>query len=76
MEKTIVFKNNRSQAVRLPKALALPEDVKCVDIIAIGRTRIISPVGESWDNWFDGENVTADFMDDREQPSEQRREHF
>ncbi|UWS31844.1 type II toxin-antitoxin system VapB family antitoxin [Erwinia pyrifoliae] len=55
--------------------MALPEDVKCVDMIAIDRTRIISSVDESWDNWFDGENVTADFMDDREQPSEQRREH-
>lgn len=47
MEKTTVFKSNRSQAVRLPKAVALPEDVKHVDIVAIGRTRIITPAGES-----------------------------
>lgn len=47
MEKTTVFKSNRSQAVRLPKAVALPEDVKYVDIVAIGRTRIITPAGES-----------------------------
>ncbi len=32
MVKTTVFKSNRSQAVRLPKAVALPEDVKHVDI--------------------------------------------
>ncbi len=32
------------------------EDVKKVEIIAIGRTRIITPAGESWDSWFDGEN--------------------
>ncbi len=51
---TTVFLSNRSQAVDLPKAVALPEDVKKVEIIAIGRTRIITPAGESWDSWFDG----------------------
>ncbi|VYT46775.1 AbrB/MazE/SpoVT family DNA-binding domain-containing protein [Citrobacter amalonaticus] len=76
MEKTIVFKSNRSQAVRLPKAVALPEDVKHVDIVAVGRTRIITPAGESWDSWFDGESVTSDFMTAREQPGDQDREGF
>ncbi|NIF33754.1 antitoxin [Enterobacter sp. Cy-643] len=76
MEKTTVFKSNRSQAVRLPKAVALPEDVKHVDIVAIGRTRVITPAGESWDSWFNGDSVTADFMSDREQPGEQLREEF
>ncbi|APJ64613.1 antitoxin [Escherichia coli] len=73
---TTVFLSNRSQAVRLPKAVALPEDVKKVEIIAIGRTRIITPAGESWDSWFDGENVSADFMDTRDQPAMQERESF
>ncbi|EES1499752.1 toxin-antitoxin system antitoxin VapB [Escherichia coli] len=73
---TTVFLSNRSQAVRLPKAVALPEDVKKVEIIAIGRTRIITPAGESWDCWFDGENVSADFMDIRDQPAMQERESF
>ena len=41
---TTVFLSNRSQAVRLPKAVALPEDVKKVEIIAIGRTRIITHI--------------------------------
>ncbi|VYU40041.1 AbrB/MazE/SpoVT family DNA-binding domain-containing protein [Metakosakonia massiliensis] len=76
MEKTTVFKSNRSQAVRLPKAVALPEDVKHVDIVAVGRTRIITPAGESWDSWFDGESVTSDFMAAREQPGGQDREGF
>ena len=71
MEKTTVFKNNRSQAVRLPKAVALP-----VEIIAGGRTRIITPAGEGWDSWFDGEDVTSDFMTARDQPDEQERESF
>ena len=34
MEKTTLFKSNRSQAVRLPKAVALPDDVKQVEIVA------------------------------------------
>lgn len=73
---TTVFLSNRSQAVRLPKAVALPDDVKRVEIIAVGRTRIITPAGESWDSWFDGENVSADFMTSRDQPPMQEREAF
>jgi antitoxin VapB len=76
VEQGSVFQSNRSQAIRLPKAVALPEDVKRVDVVAIGRTRIISPVGESWDTWFDGEGVTADFMPGREQPADQERDRF
>lgn len=74
MEQGSVFQSNRSQAVRLPKAVALPADVKRVDVVAIGRTRIITPVGESWDSWFDSEGVTTDYMAEREQPAEQQRE--
>ncbi len=73
---TTVFLSNRSQAVRLPKAVALPEDVKKVDVIAVGRTRIITPAGEPWDSWFDGDSVSADFMNDREQPAVQERDAF
>ncbi|MCW6023231.1 toxin-antitoxin system antitoxin VapB [Serratia marcescens] len=73
---TTVFLSNRSQAVRLPKAVALPEDVKRVEVIAVGRTRIITPVGEGWDSWFDGEDISTDFMTSRDQPPMQERETF
>lgn len=76
MEQASVFQSNRSQAVRLPKAVALPDDVKRVDVIAVGRSRIIAPAGEGWDSWFDGESVTNDFMSEREQPDHQEREAF
>lgn len=76
MEQGAVFQSNRSQAVRLPKAVALPEDVKWVDVVAVGRARIIAPTGEAWDSWFDGECVTADYMVEREQPIDQEREAF
>jgi antitoxin VapB len=76
VEQGAVFQSNRSQAVRLPKAVALPEGVKRVDVVAVGRARIITPTGESWNSWFEGEGVTADFMAERDQPTEQDREGF
>ena len=72
--RTRVFKSNRSQAVRLPKAVAFPESIKDVEIIAIGNKRVIAPVGQSWDDWFDAPGVSSDFMADREQPEDQVRE--
>lgn len=74
MERAGVFKTNQSQAVRLPKSVALPGSVKQVDIVALGRSRLIAPAGEAWDSWFDGEGVTEDFMCDREQPVDQERD--
>jgi antitoxin VapB len=76
MEQGAVFQSNRSQAIRLPKAVALPDDVKRVDIVAVGRTRIIAPAGEVWDSWFEGTDATADFMSERDQPALQEREAF
>lgn len=73
---TTIFKTNRSQAVRLPKADAFPDNIKPVEVIAVGRKRIIVPAGESWDDWFEGPSVSQDFMEDREQPKGQDREVF
>lgn len=73
---TKIFLSNRSQAVRLNKDVALPDNVTEVDIIAEGNQRIIVPAGESWDVWFDGPVVSDDFMLSREQPEEQIREVF
>jgi antitoxin VapB len=74
--KTKLFKSNRSQAVRLPKDVAFPESVRDVEIVAIGDKRIISPAGRFWDEWFDGPGVSSDFMVERPQPEDQRRESF
>lgn len=59
---TTVFISNRSQVIRLPNALALPQNIKRVEVIAVGQARIIVPAGTSWDLWFDGEQVSDDFM--------------
>jgi antitoxin VapB len=73
---TTIFKSNKSQAVRLPKAVEMPEGVKAVDIVSVGNKRIISPAGTAWDDWFASEGVSDDFMDNREQPEPQKRDTF
>jgi len=74
--KTKIFKSNKTQAVRLPKAVAFDESVTSVEIVALGNTRIISPAGECWAQWFDGPGISDDFMNDREQPADQEREEL
>ena len=76
MERAGVFKSNKSQAVRLPKAVSLPESVKQVDIIRLGRARLIAPSGELWESWFNEPGVSEDFMETRDQPTDQERESF
>jgi len=76
MVQTKVFKSNQSQAVRLPKAVAFPKHVSEVSIAVIGKTRVISPVAQSWDSWFDSPAAGLDFMEDRVQPEHQQRESF
>lgn len=71
---TKIFKSNKSQVVRLAKAVAYPDSVVEVEITAIGDKRIITPVGCSWDDWFDGPGVSEDFMTQRQQPADQLRE--
>lgn len=74
MIQTKVFKSNQSQAVRLPKAVAFPLNVKDVEIVVVGSSRIITPANQTWDAWFEGAPVSDDFMTDREQPALQERE--
>lgn len=58
-----VFINNRTQAVRLPLDVRLPEGVHKVEVRARGNERIISPLGQTWDSFFlGGPAVSDDFM--------------
>ena len=73
--RTRIFLSNRSQAVRLPKAVALPPTVKEVEVVAVGTTRIITPAGTGWDVWFDEPGVSEDFFaEGRAQPLDQQRD--
>ena len=72
---TKLFKSNRTQAVRLPKAAAFPDDVTEVEIIVIGSSRLICPVGHRWDTYFDRKSkVSDDFMVERDQGAFEERE--
>jgi antitoxin VapB len=74
MTSSTVFTTNRSQAVRLPKAVAFPEGVHEVDILKIGRSRVIVPKGKRWDDLFhSGPRAREDFMVRREQPAAEER---
>lgn len=77
MATSTVFINNRTQAVRLPAEMRLPEDVKQVNVRARGNERIITPIAETWDSFFttDG-TVTDDFLPARASQTQQDREAF
>jgi antitoxin VapB len=68
-----LFKSNRSQAVRLPKELAFPDDVKQVAIRRVGKARIILPADSAWDDFFDAPGVDVERA---KQPEAERREPF
>ena len=61
-----VFVNNRTQAVRLPLDVRLPEGVQKVKIRVRGQERIIAPVDQTWDTFFlNGPVVSDDFLTER-----------
>lgn len=74
---TRLFLSNRSQAVRIPAELRLPDSVKQVEVRARGCERIIAPLGSSWDSFFlSGPSVPDDFMDERASQQQEERESF
>ena len=70
-----VFVNNRTQAVRLPLDVRLPEGVHKVEIRVKGQERIIAPLGQSWDSFFvGGPRVSEDFLPERPPQQQAERE--
>jgi antitoxin VapB len=77
MTTSTVFINNRSQAIRLPAALRLPDSVKRVDVRARGCERVIAPLGQTWDSFFaDDTQVSDDFLVTRASQTPSEREAF
>lgn len=69
-----LFWNNKSQALRLPKALEFGAGVTEVSVVAQGNTRMITPVESSWDAWFAQGASDDALLPEREQPAMQQRE--
>ena len=70
-----VFLNNRTQAVRLPLDVRLPEGVHKVEIRVKGHERILAPIGQTWDSFFlDGPRVSDDFLSERATQQQSERE--
>lgn len=77
METGTVFKNNSTQAVRLPVDARFPDNVKKVSVRIVGQDRILTPVANTWDSFFlQGTPVTDDFMTERASQEQQERELF
>ena len=72
---TVIFRSNRTQAVRLPKDVAFPEGVREVEIVKVGNSRVISPVGHRWDSFFDRPSRPSDdFLAERNQGAFEERD--
>jgi len=73
MQTARLFKNGRSQAVRLPKEYRFDGDR--VFVKRVGNSVVLIPYEEPWQSLFDSlERFSEDFMQDREQPVQQERE--
>jgi antitoxin VapB len=69
MTSSTLFTGKGYQMVRLPKAVAFPENVQQVDILKIGHSRVIVPQGKRWDDLFQsGPRTSEDFMAEGQQP--------
>jgi antitoxin VapB len=73
MTRATLFTDHGIQIVRLAKAVAFPSDVHQVDVLKIGRSRVIVPRGERWNDLFYDGPRAEDFMVERSQPPTERR---
>jgi antitoxin VapB len=71
MQTAKLFKNGRSQAVRLPKEFRMEGDR--VGIKKVSNTIVLIPLDDPWKPLFDSlDKFSDEFMNDREQPTEQQ----
>lgn len=77
MLKGSVFFANKTQAVRLPLEARFNQNVKKVFIRRNGEERILCPVENVWDSFFlSDDKVTEDFLSERAEQTESKREEF
>jgi antitoxin VapB len=74
MQTAKLFKNGRSQAVRLPKEFRFEGDR--VFIKKVGNSVVLIPYQRPWQTLFESlDQFSNDFMESREHPGPQEREH-
>ncbi len=77
MHKGSIFHNNRTQAVRLPAECRFPSDVKQVSVRVLGKDRVLAPLGNSWDSFFDSrDGANDDFLPERATQHQAEREEL
>ena len=73
MQTARLFRNGRSQAVRLPKEFRFDGDR--VFVKRVGNAVVLVPYERPWQSLFDSlGQFSDDYMQDREQPAQQERE--
>jgi len=73
MKTAKLFKNGQSQAVRLPKEFRFSGDE--VYIKKVGNATVLLSADAGWQSLFDSlEMFSDDFLQDRNQPVQQKRE--
>jgi antitoxin VapB len=73
---TIDIKSKKGdQAIRIPKTMRINDDKAYLK--KVGNALYIIPYHNPWQNLFESiDSFTSDFMDNREQPDNQKRESF
>ena len=75
MTQSTVFKTNKTQAVRIPKAMAFPDSVKKVNITQRDGSLVITPIDDSWEAFMMGPRLDEDFVRPP-QPEPQERDEW
>ncbi len=76
MPTAALFKQNQSQAVRIPKALEFSSEVKRVEVCRVGDTITLRPEGQFWNDWFNSAQALEGVELERDQSQAQKREAF
>ncbi|MGI9281381.1 MAG: type II toxin-antitoxin system VapB family antitoxin [Endozoicomonas sp.] len=71
---TTIFLNNQTQSVRVPKELAFSSDIKKVNIRKEGKSLIITPIENTWDDVFKRLEALQPEPFERDQGEHQERE--
>ena len=71
LTRTTLFLSHRTQAVRLPRAVAFGDGVREVVVMQDGPRRIIAPADATWDDFFEAAGVD---LGERQQPEAQERD--